>query len=107
MYNCIRYMGHSVNYALKHLRPLTRNFAFETCIFRFGTRQSVGGDAPHFRHIVTRTIVRLLRFDVDVTDIWIGTHVLANSQLAAINFNRCIEIDCGQQYGDDCNATKR
>lgn len=70
-----------------NLRPSTRKFTFETRISRFATRQSIGCNAPHTRHIVSRASVRLLRVDVDVTDVRIGTQILADAQPTAIDFD--------------------
>lgn len=92
---------------MDYVRPLTWYFAFETGVLCFAACQSVGCDAPNFRNIVSRAIVWLLCFDVDVNDVRIGTNVLADPQFAAVNLNSYIELCYGQQYCENCNATKR
>lgn len=102
---CVRSMVCWVNGL--HVRPLTWYIAFETGIFCFAACQSVGCDTPNFCNIISGAILWLLCFDVNVNDVWIGANVLADPQFAAINLNSYIELCYGQQYCNDCNATKR
>lgn len=72
----------------KYSRPLARDFTSEAGIFRFATNKTVSSYAPHFCDIVFCATDRLLRFRIDVVDIWIWAHILTNSQCTTIYFDR-------------------
>ena len=70
-----------------NLRPLARNGAQETGVFRIGTRQTIGSDAPYLGRVAFGASEWLLCLRVNVFDIRVRAYELSYAKCAAIDLN--------------------